>query len=285
MKPIVIAVLVVALGILGILLYARRSWRAGTDALVRELVAAPAVPDVRYSTERMEDLPPPVQRYFRAVLQEGQLIHRRVRLRQVGEFFLQTGKGRWAPFDAEEYLTASPPGFIWNAKIRMAPGIGVRVRDGLVEGKGMMLGKGLGLFTVVRSEGTAAVTAGALHRYLAEAVWLPTALLPSEGVVWTPIDDSTARAALTAGGVTVSLEFHFGPDSLVHSVFTPAREYTAKDGGTTPMPWRGRWYDYQRRHGMRVPLAGEVEWILPGGRLPYWRGRVTKMDYLPDITD
>lgn len=31
--------------------------------------------------------------------------------------------------------------------------------------------------------------------------------------------------------------------------------------------------------GVRIPRAGEVEWILPEGRLPYWRGRVGGVEY------
>lgn len=46
---------------------------------------------------------------------------------------------------------------------------------------------------------------GALQRYLAEAVWFPTALLPREGLKWTAVDDSTALATLTDSGITVSL--------------------------------------------------------------------------------
>lgn len=30
---------------------------------------------------------------------------------------------------------------------------------------------------------------------------------------------------------------------------------------------------------MRVPLDGEVAWLLPEGAKPYWRGRITKLRY------
>ena len=43
-----------------------------------------------------------------------------------------------------------------------------------------------------------------LQRYFAEARWVPTALLPSERVVWTTIDDSRALATLGAGQVSAS---------------------------------------------------------------------------------
>ena len=30
---------------------------------------------------------------------------------------------------------------------------------------------------------------------------------------------------------------------------------------------------------MTVPLDGEVSWLLPEGPKPYWRGRITRLDY------
>jgi hypothetical protein len=30
---------------------------------------------------------------------------------------------------------------------------------------------------------------------------------------------------------------------------------------------------------MMVPTSGDVEWQLPTGPLPYWRGRVVSADY------
>jgi hypothetical protein len=30
---------------------------------------------------------------------------------------------------------------------------------------------------------------------------------------------------------------------------------------------------------MRIPLGGEVEWLLPEGPQVYWRGRITEIVY------
>jgi hypothetical protein len=131
---------------------------------------------------------------------------------------------------------------------------------------------------MVNVEGTPEIAAGALHRYLAEATWYPTALLPSQGVVWTPIDDSSARATLTTGATTVSLVFRFGKDGLVETVFTPARSRDV-DGRFVPTPWQGHFFDYAERGGMLIPLQGEVGWLLPEGPQVYWRGRIVEVSY------
>ncbi|MCU0933983.1 MAG: hypothetical protein MUE86_05990, partial [Thiobacillaceae bacterium] len=46
-----------------------------------------------------------------------------------------------------------------------------------------------------------------------------------------------------------------------------------------PTPWEGRMSNYQRRHGLLIPVDGEVAWLTPEGRLPYWRGTITELGY------
>jgi hypothetical protein len=142
----------------------------------------------------------------------------------------------------------------------------------------------MGVRRVVSAQGTPELNAAALHRFLAEAVWLPTALLPAAGVVLRPHDGNSARASLSTGGSSVSLDFHFGADGLVDRVYTGARERDVGRGRTLPTPWQGRFSHYARRAGFRVPLAGEVEWLLPEGPQPYWRGELTSVAYEQDGT-
>ncbi len=57
---------------------------------------------------------------------------------------------------------------------------------------------------------------------------------------------------------------------------TEARGRTV-DGEVVPTPWQGRFWNYDERGGMWVPLDGEVAWLLPEGAKPYWRGRITEI--------
>lgn len=45
------------------------------------------------------------------------------------------------------------------------------------------------------------------------------------------------------------------------------------------LPWEGHWSNYQTQGGMTVPLTGEVAWIKPEGRKPYFIGNVTALNY------
>ena len=73
-------------------------------------------------------------------------------------------------------------------------------------------------------------------------------------------------------------EVRFGDDALVRSARAEARGRTV--GGQVVMtPWEGRWSNHQPRDGMRVPMSGEVAWLLPEGDKPYWRGTITALTY------
>ena len=44
-------------------------------------------------------------------------------------------------------------------------------------------------------------------------------------------------------------------------------------------PWKGRWSNHQKRHGMRVPMTGEAAWLPLQRRKPYWRGTIASLTY------
>ena len=253
-------------------------WRRATERALARLdflaLGGENVPRLPFSREHIAGLPGPVARYFDFALTPGRPLVRRAHIRWAGEFF--TGS-KWNPFTAEQHFSARPPGFVWDADIRMMPMLPVRVRDGYVAGEGAMLGKLAGLVSLVDQRGTPELAASALIRYLAEAVWFPTALLPNEGVSWTPVDDRTARASLTDGLTTVSVDFHFGERGEIVGV--SAMRHRDVDGTPILTQWVGRYRDYMRADGMMIPTGGEVEWVLAEGPLPYWRGQVVAVNY------
>jgi hypothetical protein len=276
LKLAAIFLAVLGIGFGAALFYGGWHWRATTAETVYHLeTSRESSPGAVFDEAEIAGLPAPVQRYFRRVLRPGQPLAAGARIRHEGQFRTGESEDGWRPFVSTEVFSAKPPGFVWDAKIRMAPGVTVNVRDSYLAGRGSMRGEILGLVPVVDAHGTPEMAAGALQRYLAEAPWCPPALLPSRGVEWTAIDDSTARATLRDGATTVSIEFRFNAEGEITSAFTPAR-YREVKGKYEPTPWEGRFAAYEERSGVRIPLEAEVEWQLADRRLPYWRGRVTE---------
>jgi hypothetical protein len=251
-------------------------WRQKTIALRAALRSASAPLAVTtYDRRETENLPAPVKRFFELALTDGQAIVAGVSFAQQGQFRIDDRKANWQPFHATQFATMQPPGFDWDARIRMAPGIDVWVRDAYASGAGSLRASVLGLVTVAEIHGTAESARGELMRYLAEAAWYPTALLPSQGVRWDGIDDTSARATLVDGSTSVTLEFRFGSDGLIAEVWAASRPRSA----TESAPWLCRVGDYAQRAGMQVPLHGEVEWQLPNGPAPYFRCRMTAIEH------
>ncbi len=229
--------------------------------------------------DALDAVPAPVMRYFAMALGPHQQRVKRARIEHAGEFRTGGIRGTWKPFTDVQHFTVDPPGFVWDAVIRTAPLVTIRVRDTYVAGIGGMQGKLGSLVTVIDRHGTPELAAGALHRYLAEAVWFPTALLPSQTLSWEAVDDHSARATLTDGAtLSVSLTFEFGEDGRIVTAYTPSR-YRDVGGVPVPTPWFCHYRDYTRIEGMSVPMRGEVEWLLPDGELPYWRGVIVRAVY------
>lgn len=246
-------------------------WNRSTARAVGRL--APSGTAGTFTPDQLAGLPAPVVRYFEFALAPGQPLIRTARIEHEGEF-RGSLDAPWSPFTSVQHFSVDPPGFVWDAAIRMGPLMTVRVRDSYLQGVGSMQGKLAALIPVVNARGSAELASGALHRYLAESVWLPTALLPGGGVTWEPVDDKTARATLTDSGVSVSLDFRFNEKGEIVRVYTPAR-YRDVDGQGVPTTWEGHFRSYDRVDGVMVPREGEVAWILPEGRLTYWRGSLS----------
>ncbi|WP_457389950.1 DUF6920 family protein [Roseateles sp. P5_E1] len=257
----------------------QRRWRSRSSALIAKLNAEPGPAGVtHFDPAELIHLPAPVQRYLRIALTAGQPLVRGVRLTQSGFLNLSAAGDRWQPFTAEQQVATRGPGFLWNARVGLFSGLSVRVQDSYLAGAGLLHAALLGVLDMARQQGGGELARGELMRFLAEAPWYPTALLPSQGVSWAAVDARQADATLADGTVSVTLRFKFGDAGLVDTVRAEARG--RKVGRMTEMaPWEGRWKEWTTRDGMRVPLAGEVAWLLLSGRQTYWRGRLGKLRY------
>lgn len=257
-------------------------WNDKTSELVEELRQPKSLPEAGRTVnfKDFKGLPAPVARYFRLVLKDGQPLISRARITHQGRFNLNGKENGWSSFKSTQHYSTNPPGFIWDASITMAPLINVWVRDAYLRGAGSIQAKVLSVVPVAEEHDKPELNAGSLMRYLAEAVWLPTALLPTEsgGVKWKAIDQNTALATLSDGETTISLEFRFNEKGEISGVYSAERFRDVK-GKYELAAWAGKFWNYEERNGMRIPIQGEVEWQLASGNLPYWKGRIMEVEY------
>ena len=232
----------------------------------------------RYDARDLEGLPAPVQRYFRAVLKDGQPIITAVTIDLAGTFNMSATGEQWKPFTSRQRVTTRRPGFLWDAAIAMAPGLKVRVVDCYIAGLGLLHATLQGLLTMAEIRGEGEIARGEFMRWFAEVAWYPTALLPSQGVRWEEVDDHSANATVVDGPLTLTLLFRFNDAGLIGS-FRAAARGGMVDKKMVMAPWEGIWSNYQTRDGMSVPFTGEVAWMRPEGRRTYFKGTVTQLSY------
>lgn len=264
----------VLLGVASLLVAAVGFSRTIQDSVDRLL--ADVRPDAaRRFEEDTLALPDPVVRYLQTVLEDGQPLVETVHIEQRGEFRLGGTDGEWQPFTASQVCSRDLPGFVWDARIRVAPLIHARVLDCSVHGSGLLRARLLSAIPVASAGPSPEMDEGELLRYLAEAVWFPTALLPEDRLDWEALDESSARATLTVEDVTASLVFHFDEDGLVERV--TGERFRQEDEDVAP--WVGYFSDYEERNGRLIPTKGEVAWDLPEGESSYWRGTIESIEH------
>lgn len=229
-----------------------------------------------FSFNDLEGLPEPVQRYFKYALRDGQEHIKFVRLKQVGEFRMKENQS-WMPIKAEQYFTTEDPAFIWRVKFTMAPFIWIEGRDMYYQGRGNMLIKLLSTITVADATGSE-MDISSLIRFLAEAPWFPTALLPSDYIEWKEIDSNSAQAVIKDNGYTASGIFTFNEKGEIIKFVTNDR-YMEVDGKYFKEQWGGYYRNYQEIEGMKIPIGGEVEWNLSDKDLQYAKLKITDIQY------
>jgi hypothetical protein len=270
-----IAIVVVAV-LIAVGIGTRRQQAALSGQIDRLRRAATAHAAAQSATPRLDDLPAPVARYLRLALPATKHIQE-VRIRQTGTLRTDVSSERWMSFEAEHIVVPPATGFVWNARVSVAPLIHVRVRDALIEGKGSGQVSLLSAFIVSADAGTLEMNSGSLHRYLAEAVWYPTALLPSPALRWTEIDATSSLATFTSHGVTVSLEFRFAETGEVTGIYTPGR-WGMFPGGYRQVAWEGHFRNYRNQDGVFVPTEGDVGWYVENEWHAVWKGGITAFE-------
>jgi len=223
-----------------------------------------------------ESVPPPVARFLRYVIPDGFPVVQRVVARETGRLRLASDSP-WHAFSARHEATAEPPGFTWDARVRMGF-LRARVLDRYADGLGETRVRLFSLVPAGRSAGRE-VGASALVRWLGEAAIIPTALLPGPYLAWEPVDDVSARAVLRVHGHSISAVFTFDEAGQRLRVDSDDR-YRDVGGRPVRTPWTGYFHRFTEAGGFRVPTAGVSVWRPAGERaFAVVRLRIESIEY------
>jgi hypothetical protein len=228
-----------------------------------------------FTHDKTHGLPEPLQRYFKFALQDGQHYISYVKLKHNGTFRQDEGQG-WMPIDGREFFTTENPGFVWFAKIKPFPLFWISGKDTYIEGKGNLQIKIMSLFTVADAKGKE-TDEGELLRWLAEAPWFPTALLPSKYLHWEEIDSSSAKAVVKYGGLTVSAIFHFNEKGEI--IKLNADRYKTVGKSFSKEKWICHFRDYELVNNIMIPKENEAAWKSNNGESSYAKFRILDIEF------
>ena len=117
---------------------------------------------------------------------------------------------------------------------------------------------------------------GTLLRFLGEIIWFPGAAL-APYLTWRALDDVTAEATMTHGGVTATARFTIDADGRVTGF--RARRYMDDRTGAHLEDWYVPIDAWARFDGVEVATRGAVIWQLAAGNFEYYRWEITALEH------
>ncbi len=264
--------MIVLLSILGFLLIVfitgKINFSIKFNKQVEELFAqSKFISNKTFRYEQLYGLPEPVQRYFKQVLKEGQPYISYARLTHDGQFKTGLDK-KWADIKGEQYFSTEKPGYIWKGSNAL-----VTARDMYIADKGRLIVTLLSLVNVVDGQGEE-FNEGEFQRWLAEAVWFPTNLLPSERLQWSAIDTNTAKLIFNYNELSVT--FLVTINSIGEITLMQTNRFMEKGKKEV---WIGKMSDYKEMKRILVPTKIEAIWKLEKGEHSYVKFNVKKLEY------
>jgi hypothetical protein len=220
-------------------------------------LSRPAEPG-QFGPDQLEGLPEAVQKYFTAAVELGTPLATSARLAMKGHIKVK----KWLPFRAHQVLSPHH-GFVWAGR---AGGV-ITGSDSFVDGRGLMDWKVAGRFTVAHAEGPD-VSRSAAGRGAAEAIWLPTALLPRFGVEWSERAVDAITASYAVGGFPVELHLTLDGEGHVKSAVFDRWGDPDGSGSFGLHPFGGDITRQATFDGLTIPAAGRFGWYFGTDRWP-----------------
>lgn len=220
-----------------------------------------------YTTSQLNGLPVPVQRYFKYVLKDGMPYISLVKLKHNGVFKTNLKKA-FINITGEQYFSVQKPQFIWKGTTLI-----FTARDSFIADKGNLKVSLFNIFTVVDASGSE-INEGEMQRWLAESVWFPTNLLPSEFITWSAIDENSAKLSFRYKEISFDFIITFNALGEIVTMET-LRFMTDKKREK----WLCRMANYKEINRVKIPVSVEAIWKMKARDYSYAKFEVIEIKY------
>ena len=262
MKEILFVILLLAIAIVEILILIRLRYDRIVKKIWRSLKSKPT--NTIFTQEMVAELDEPVQRYFLHAIAPGTPLATCVELEMSGSFQLKP-ESEWLSMQASEMISTSP-GFIWKATL--GKGLGrLSGADYFNQGKGRMRFSFWGLIPLVDAQNDN-ITRSSSGRLAAEDIWLPSALLPQNGVNWHAIANNTIQANLKLYNEFITLTFTIDAEGKLLQISLMRWGDQTKNGNWQYILFGGEIQGEKTVGGYTIPAKMIAGWWF--GQDQYW---------------
>ena len=263
MKALLFTV-ILAIMVLAILIVTRISYEIAVRKIWQSLKSKST--ETVFSQAIVADLPEPVQRYCLHAIRRslpakliapGTPLPNYVELEMSGNFRLKPD-GQWMPMQASQIISTSG-GFVWKARIGKGL-VRLSGADYFHHGKGRMKFSLWGLIPLVNAQNNN-ITRSSLGRLAGEyGIWLPSALLPQNGVTWRAIAENTIQANFKLNNESIDLTLTIDADGKLLKIFLPRWGESPEDNSWNYIPFGGEVKAEQTFGGYTIPTVVNAGW-------------------------
>lgn len=242
------------IGLCALFLYLWRLSDVRAERIVwNELLGQVDMSDRTFSPSAIAALPEPAQRYFRYTIATETPLVSVAEIEMEGQLGLGTKNDPAYREMSAEQILVPPRGLVW------------RVRAGPISGSDVVTSETswtrfwlLNFIPVVRVSGNLDHHRSAFGRVAAEgAFWVPSSLLPSEHVAWEAVDETTARATVSYGEYSQSIELTIEADGRPSRVTIQRWSNENPEKVFREQPFGGYLSDFREVSGYRIPMRVE----------------------------
>lgn len=229
------------------------------------IVATKRYPGI-FTEEDIQDLPVPVQKYFRYCGYLGT-----PKMSYMKAVFLHTDfmmdEKKTIKINYTQYnFVEKPTRFAYiDSAIYGVPFDGF---DSYHDGIGSMKGSLAKIVTLFDQRGEN-MDQASLVTFLAESLLVPSIAL-QDYITWEEVDDNNARVTISYHGISASGLFTFDDNGAVKSFRTKDRVATSMDGTERNAEWSAVFEDYQEEDGIKKPRILLGIWHFPEGDWIYF---------------
>lgn len=230
----------------------------------------------KFDYSQIKGLPLVVQKYFRLNIERGVFEARYIKFKQTSEI-RSDENAQWKELNAEQFYSVIEPGYVWNASFQMSELLWLRNIETYVKGKSKIIFK---LFSSVNmgEHFGQELDQSSLARFLTEAVFFPSRLLPSKHLFWSGINSQKAKVTLKYYDLSVSATCYFNTLGEIIKIETDDRYKTTKSG-IKKAKYIVHYSKYKSFVGYSVPTASEAEWDEDGKTFKFIKSTFTDITY------